>query len=600
MSSAVPRDPGRDPRTDGGLDEAQPSFPPLPHRERPYINGDMLARLVADLVTHEEAERFPPRKSLVFDRVEAQRQISTISAVGADRAMEEARARDLVPPEPILPETEFEGDVETMVVKVRGYSHYLSGLPYQDSHAVRYDPETRTHCIVIADGVSDVPLSHHAADIISDAVAQIATDLVADSSGAYRENGSLMNAKFLRELHSRTAGVYLDLCEETRYHPEEAAERFMATTIQVAVVTPSESLIVALSDGIVSFVQSYQAVSAVTERVNPGGNTPPLLERVIIAEAARQQEQRSPESGSEYREGPRLVREAESFHVVAYGESTRAVPNVIEMATDGGQFSDMLPLDQKTTFPLVRLAKGDLRSPPEIETAVLLSHVDKFGEKLLAVEYLQRQLATCVTQQSDSSVGAAQILTEVLQAVDPEVTGDARLYVRDYLRTLPGGREVTYKFSKDTSHNDFESALERLAKHVEVESFGQFLASHRVKLDQAILGVTADIAKKSEECGAARHLSVTIQEFVHNLRDSDTLAGHELQDWQWALAEADASTILHVVERERAALLDARREIVREAIAGARSILSRDFSIKPGDVGFPVFDDLTWFALGEP
>ena len=335
----------------------------------------------------ESAGVLTPRASVPFNRPLAEELLRGVSAAGAERAIGSARGRGVLPEVPGLPATTAPLEAEVRVLRVAGLAHYREGLPCQDAWAVDRDPEGKAICAVVADGVSSVKLSHFGSELLVGALARIAGELVRDTSGAWRENGSIMSAAFLRELHTRTLGVYLDLCERTALHPIEATERFLCTTLHLVVMTPAETAILALADGVTGWVDSYTRIEDDTARIKPGGNVPPLLDSVLIDAALRQDPgwARSLALMTEVEQN--LVREAASFHVVKYGPTAEVLPTSVELATDGAFYTDMLPRDQASGFPLVRLGVTEQRTFEEVGEAIKLFHLARLSEELALREF---------------------------------------------------------------------------------------------------------------------------------------------------------------------------------------------------------------------
>jgi len=330
----------------------------------------------------ESAGRLSPRLSVPFDRPLAEELLKGVSAAGAERAIASARERGVIPEVPELPTTTAQLEADVRVLRVPGMAHYREGLPCQDAWAIDRDPEGEAICAVVADGVSSVKLSHFGSELLAGAAARIAGELVRDTSGAWRENGSIMNAAFLRELHTRTLGVYLDLCERTALHPVEASERFLCTTLHLVVMTPAETAILALADGVTGWGDSYTKIEDDTARVKPGANVPPLIDPLLVDTALQQDPVWAGALAAMTEVEHNLIREAASFHVVKYGPTAEVLPKSVELATDGALYTDMQPRGRASVFPLVRLGVTEQRAFQEVGEAVKLFHLTRLSEEL--------------------------------------------------------------------------------------------------------------------------------------------------------------------------------------------------------------------------
>jgi len=343
-----------DPAPDG----AAVPIPPckLPERVRSDASGALDDVLVSELIVALKESGITPSGSTGrgwsdFDVARALRSLEPRSYAAAEAEIAAARRRGAIPNRPIEPPTALALDLEWYSLALTGLSHYRRDIPCQDACVVEIDPVSGSLCGVVADGVSQAPLSHHASKILGGAVARIARDLIIDTSGRFRAAGSIMNPAFLGELHHRTTKAYLDLCEQTGFHPEEAQDHFLATTLQLLIVTPTESAVFALSDGVYGWVDRYENVSTKTERRDPGYNTPPLFERTLIEEGKRQQYGMVRSIIRPTAAELALIAEAEAFKVVAYGPSSEVVKDVIEMASDGAGYTDMKPFNTNPYFP---------------------------------------------------------------------------------------------------------------------------------------------------------------------------------------------------------------------------------------------------------
>ena len=596
MTPAFPPEPNSVAKagTVGGRDAAGVSLPLGPGRS--YLDPIAVGRLIGEVAQYESAGVFPPRTAHPFDRRLAEMFISERSSRGAERAVAAARTRGAIPAVPAEPETAVELAVDCGVLKVRGAYHYETGAPCQDGYAHRIDRASGTFCGVIADGVSAVKLAHHTAAIMSAAVAAIAEELVTDRSGAFRENGSFMNARFLRELHLRTARAYLDLCDETGYHPADAAERFLASTLQVVIITPRESAMFGLSDGVFRWGGTPEEVVTATGRCDPGCNTPPLIERLILDECELQ------------RLGARdlfrgldgidraLIREAESFHVIRYGPTSVVFPEVIEMATDGAHYTDMLPHRAGEHFPLVRLAVEEGRSFDEIGAAVEVSHLVRFGMEIAVCEGFARAIKAARESAEDPAVDEADILIRTLERIDGGARAEIIPVVRDFLRTMPHGRALTLRVSRDAPLEVVKRSILLLRDSIELESIDHFLEERRQHFVEAAVGVLIDLCSRDGANETATTFRTRFREALLPLRDEALLvSGCTVGD---LISTCSEEQLVRLLGERTAAFLGARRCVVGKAIDISPKLLEELFNCDARRWVVGVEDDLTWLVAG--
>jgi hypothetical protein len=115
--------------------------------------------------------------------------------------------------------------------------------PCQDQVACRRSSRGGVLVCALADGATSAPLSHFGAMFLSQAACEIAAEL------AEEKPDELLSARFLGELYHR---LYLrghDLSRAARLSHSDAYELFLAAALTVLVITPENSLILAIADG---------------------------------------------------------------------------------------------------------------------------------------------------------------------------------------------------------------------------------------------------------------------------------------------------------------------------------------------------------------
>lgn len=254
-------------------------------------------------------------------------------------------------------------ELHIQVIRVRGQHHALQGLPCQDAVVAIQTP--KVIIATVCDGVGSVPLSHYGAEIAAREVTLIVQQAI--SLGVE----SLLNSGFLASLYLQVHDRLSRISEEVGLHPTQGVELFLSTTIQIAIITPEESIVLALGDGYVTWEGVTRSIETMIGRPKPAGIAlpPPLIGTAIWHHAGG----RAPKEDAP--EWNRFLRkEAQGFYVVAFGSSRSVLQHGLELATDGLRFSDELvrPVANRGGFPLMTLLR-------QIDAARLTAFAELFN-----------------------------------------------------------------------------------------------------------------------------------------------------------------------------------------------------------------------------
>lgn len=246
-------------------------------------------------------------------------------------------------------------------VLIRGQDHYINHTECQDAIAIHHD--TQCFVAVTCDGAGGLPGTHVGARLLANEALTVAKELLADPTQAYFVNGSFLNEGFLGELHKRMYVATHRFANETGMEAGEAYRSFLSATVQILLMTPFETAIVALGDGFVTWNGERFSIEDRVGRPEQlrEANHPPLLSCGVAFDA-----------GSEpMREGDAVIKEAlqeeaRSFYVVAYGPTAEIILDGAELATDGVRFTRELLRSRDGTidFPLHKLL--DMHAADEV------------------------------------------------------------------------------------------------------------------------------------------------------------------------------------------------------------------------------------------
>jgi hypothetical protein len=592
--------PEQSPEGPGALD--------LPQRPKEYDSRDELGVLddvrVGELIVSlQEAGISPSAKTGLrwcdFDRERALRELGPRSYAAAVAEIAAAHERGAIPDQPLDLSTPYALDLEWCALALTGLSHYRRNRPYQDACVVDVEPASGSLCGVVADGVSQVPLSQHAATILGGALARIARDLIADPSGRFRVEGSIMNPVFLGELHVRTAKAYLDLCELTGFHPEDAEEHFLATTLQLLVVTPRESAIFALSDGIYGWLEQYAQVSKTTERFAVQVNIPPLFERTLIEEGKRQRYGSMCDILSRCDEvEAALIKEAEAFKVVAYGSTAEVLPRIAEMASDGANVTDMQPLFGEASFPLVKLVVQDGRSMGDVETALKLFHIVHVADSIRSTAAVRRSWLEAQERYRGERWDTATRLERWIEELDAVRRPESLLALRDLVASLPEGYERSRGLSRNATDEGVRIVLGALRDPLKRADFAHRLEIVETQHGETIMRIAADIVASVDRSPVARDVATAIGGSLTEGATPDEGARAEIQAHRAALEGGTLADSLELLRCQPERLRLLRNRVVSHVAELAPRVLRDQFSIAQPLKLQPILDDLTWLAVG--
>lgn len=236
---------------------------------------------------------------------------------------------------------------------LRGQDHYLTGTECQDEIVVWRDDQS--FIAVVCDGAGAFELSHFGSRLISREALRVFKTALEDELSKNIMGGSFLNRNFLTTVHRQ---MYLGMHElvcELGMSPGNAYKTFLATTLQVMIVTPKETAVLALGDGFLSWKGQLECLSDRTQR--PArlrrANHPPLLICGLAFDAGAK-----PIRKSDAEIKVALHTEAMCFDIVAYAPTSELLVDGIEMSSDGLRFCDEVTNDNEadaTLFPLHKL-----------------------------------------------------------------------------------------------------------------------------------------------------------------------------------------------------------------------------------------------------
>ncbi len=326
----------------------------------------------------------------LFNAETAMLSIRTNAYENAKAELERASAKGIIPAGAQLGAAVDLNKIDLRGVVVRGYWHLVDDKPCQDRIFNTGVSAAGNLAVALSDGVSSGKLAHFGAQLLSQAAAIIAIQLLEEPKSTYLINGSFLNANFLGELYARLAEVQIALCQETQFHPLDAGDLFLPATLQLLIATPREVAVFGAADGLIDrgrgAVESFEAI---TERQRPSFNTPPLLCRVIEDPARRQLRARGlPQFSADAGELAR-IEEVKSLSLVHFAQTEVFVTREFSMWSDGGSYTDVTRGTVRS-FPFAELLRNTswpisfIREAANLQHLVMAAH--EYGQDSVLLE----------------------------------------------------------------------------------------------------------------------------------------------------------------------------------------------------------------------
>jgi hypothetical protein len=292
-----------------------------------------------------------------------------------------------------------------------------------------------------------------------------------------------------------------------------------------------------------------------------------------------------------------LIREAESFHVIAYGATAAALPEVIEMATDGAEYTDMSP-GRGGAFPLIRLAVDEGRDFSEIEGAVLLTHLAVFADEVERCTRLLNSFAALRERHRGEVLGEAALLSRWVSQLEPADLGDGVILVRDLIRSGPFGFFRSVGLNRDTTVEGIQAVLDKYQRELEFEHFESYLVDRRAKELDAAVAVLRDLCGRIVGGEPIGRFQGEVDSFLKRGISPGSLEQFELDSVGGVSSSTDREVLLRMMVESPEPFMALRREMVGALGVTASNILRDWFQVEPQGLDVPVFDDLTWLVVG--
>jgi hypothetical protein len=222
---------------------------------------------------------------------------------------------------------------EPLLVCRRGIWHVADRLPCQDAAACARDE--RSIVISLCDGASTAALAHYGSGLLARAAAELA------KRRADAHEGSLASPEFVGGLHADLYLTQHEIAGQLGLPPTLAHEMILAATLQVLVVRPKDSLVLALGDGSLLVGERCYDISRTIRRElsQDSSSRPPLLSYLLASDAdGLRIDPERPDAAAMQKLLEELVGEAQSLPIVTEMPSSQVLDaGSIGLETDGGR-----------------------------------------------------------------------------------------------------------------------------------------------------------------------------------------------------------------------------------------------------------------------
>lgn len=326
-----------------------PQRPPLPVKEVPSESAATNEKIIellkthAGIVPHQEkrfhSEKLPFSEDSLLER----------SKSYAASALRRAERLGILNKSRKLPSTKLSlSRIQDTKLVIKGQGHFCSASECQD--AVVSAKDQKSYVAVVADGAGAFELSHFGSQLLANEALQITQRLINEQEGF----GGLLHENFLGELYKRLYLRFHHLIKYIGVHPGTAYKTFLASTVQILIITPEESMVLSLGDGYLQWQDRLESIEEKTERSSRlvDFNHPPLFICSLAFDAGA-----APIRSCDEQIRVALHEEAKSFDIIAYGPSAEVLKNPLLLSTDGIRFSAALaPANEvEVSFPLAEL-----------------------------------------------------------------------------------------------------------------------------------------------------------------------------------------------------------------------------------------------------
>lgn len=226
--------------------------------------------------------------------------------------------------------------IEFQTFRLRGLDHHEHQQPCQDIVLCQRSPQSII--AVVSDGAGAVPLSHLGANLLAQESIRILSELL--DSTDLKQKRTILDPYLMGALHARLLNFMHEINQELEINDFDAYCLFWAATLQILIITPKETLVLALGDGYLKWQGHYTQIEKRIGRSEElcGLNYPPLL----ASQLALNDPDARGRSDTQARLREELFNESRAFSVVAYGATKQILSKEIVLATDGLRFASDL------------------------------------------------------------------------------------------------------------------------------------------------------------------------------------------------------------------------------------------------------------------
>lgn len=177
--------------------------------------------------------------------------------------------------------------VQLSTLNVEGFSSAMYHKnEAQDVFAIHRDEKSIIACL--CDGVSGSKFSRDGAILVSQFLSRRTAELLDRSpDGRKNDYAGPIDPKFMGQLHAELQWNMLNWAHRLGISVHEAGRHVFTTTIQLLIITPKETAILAIGDGFFTHNSSHEVLPQFVKRDTHGKNTPELFVMPFLKEDYR-------------------------------------------------------------------------------------------------------------------------------------------------------------------------------------------------------------------------------------------------------------------------------------------------------------------------
>ncbi len=567
----------------------QPSFPPgLSSPAKGLLNSLVSPTLITELgqalSAHQDSQRRIPVSH--FNPAQALAVLEGIFWQAATNEIINAEQRGVLQRAPAYQVAVNLDSFEVRSVLLRSYSHWLKGQPCQDAIFDSGISAAGNRVIAICDGVSSVPLAHYGAQFLAQASANLALQLIERPDAPKTNLGSILVPSFSADLQLLLAKAQIELCETLHIHPIDAGRLFNSATLQLLVLTPSETFILAASDGYVDVGAGAKEISRLSNRRLQADNSPPLL-ALALEEAAIKQLVRNglPQYGIPPNELP-FYNEGRTLKIVAYLPTAKLLDRSTVMWSDGFTYVAATETDTHQ-LPIPAWLKKHGYKQELVQEATALYHLAFAARELQLDMEAEASLSAL-----NNTGGALPLSAGTFSAwLDTQSSREHALKRTVLFLRSKGHRGLANVMNEEPTVREqkISNEIEITKGRHSLQDFAAFITDAGIRTRDAGYAIAQELLGTPRQPASTEFVVVFMEALALAVPDQVGAAQAHFNRFTEGASFNDKFAILLTSET---AFEPYKSWLLQKCGSGAEYILRANFGLDPAEIVEPLYDDL--------